>query len=97
VADAIPFFERHLLRESLPVLASPRGRRGSRLLPHPLYQVDLDQTLGVTGLPCRSPYKNLVFAGREVIPGLGIEGEFHAGLQAAAAAQELLGKKDGFR
>jgi phytoene dehydrogenase-like protein len=97
VAEAIPFFERHLLRESLPVLASPRGRRGSRLLPHPLYQVDLDQTLGVTGLPYRSPYKNLVFAGREVIPGLGVEGEFHAGIQAAAAAQELLGKKDGFR
>ena len=57
----------------------------------------LDQTLGITGLPCRSPYKNLVFAGREVVPGLGLEGEFHAGLQAAAAAQELLGKKDRFR
>lgn len=97
VADAIPFFERHLLRESLPVLASARSRRGARVLPHPLYQVELDQTLGVTGLPCRAPYKNLIFAGREVIPGLGIEGEFHAGIQAAAATQLLLGKKDGFR
>lgn len=97
VADAIPFFERHLVRESLPALASPREGRGSRLLPHPLYQVELDQALGVTGLPCRSPYKNLVFAGREVVPGLGLEGEFHAGLQAAAAAQELLGRKDLLR
>jgi hypothetical protein len=35
-----------------------------------------------------------VFAGREVIPGLGLEGEFHAGLQAAGVAQELLGKKE---
>lgn len=94
VADAIPFFERHLVRESLPVLAAPKERRGSRLLPHPLYQVDLEKTLGVTGLPCRSPYRNVVFAGREVVPGLGLEGEFHAGVQAAAAAQELLGKKD---
>jgi len=94
VADAVPFFERHLLRESLPVLAAPKERRGSRLLPHPLYEVTLEQALGVTGLPCRSPYKNLVFAGREVIPGLGLEGEFHAGMQAASAAQELLGKKE---
>ncbi len=97
VADAVPFFERHLLRESLPVLAAPKQRRGSRLLPHPLYEVELEQAFGVTALPCRSPYKNLVFAGREVIPGLGLEGEFHAGVQAAAAAQELLGKKDLLR
>jgi phytoene dehydrogenase-like protein len=97
VADAVPFFERHLVRESLPVLAAPKGRRGSRLLPHPLYEVTLDQALGVTGLPVRSPYKNLVFAGREVVPGLGLEGEFHAGVQAAAAAQEMLGKKELLR
>jgi phytoene dehydrogenase-like protein len=97
VADAVPFFERHLLRESLPVLASPRERRGSRLLPHPLYEVALEQALGVTGFPVRSPYKNLVFAGREVVPGLGIEGEFHAGVQAAAVAQELLGRKESMR
>ena len=94
MADAIPFFERHLVRESVPVLAAPKERRGSRLLPHPLYEVDLEKTLGVTGLPCRSPYRNLVFAGREVVPGLGLEGEFHAGLQAAGAAQELLGRKE---
>ncbi len=94
VADAVPFFERHLVRESLPILAAPKETRGSRLLPHPLYDVQLEQTLSVTGLPCRSPYKNLVFAGREVIPGLGLEGEFHAGLQAAGVAQELLGRKE---
>ncbi len=96
VSEAVPFFERHLLRESMPVLAAA-GRRGSRLLPHPLYEVGLEQTLGITGLPCRSPYRNLVFAGREVVPGLGLEGEFHAGVQAAAAAQEILGRKDTLR
>ena len=32
-------------------------------------------------------------AGREVVPGFGIEGEFHAGLQAAPAAGRLLGAK----
>ncbi len=92
VSDAIPFFERHLVRESVPAVSAPREPRGSRLLPHPLYRVELEQTLGVTGLPCHAPYKNVVVAGREVVPGLGLEGEFHAGVQAAAAAQELLGK-----
>lgn len=96
VADAVPFVERHLVHESLPALSSSK-HRGSRLLPHPLYRVDLEQTLGVTGLPSQSPYKNLLFAGREVVPGLGLEGEFHAGLQAAAEAQQILGKKDLLR
>ncbi len=97
VADAVPFFERHLLRESVPMLSAPKEGRGSRLLPHPLYAVESERALGVTGLAPRSPYKNLLFAGREVVPGLGIEGEFHAGVQAAALAQELLGKKEILR
>ncbi|MBI5070316.1 MAG: phytoene dehydrogenase [Deltaproteobacteria bacterium] len=94
VSELLPFFEGHVLLESMPLLAAPRERRGSRLMPHPLYEVGLPRTLGVTGLPTRSPWKNLIFAGREVVPGLGVEGEFHAGLQAAAAAERLLGKKD---
>ena len=92
VADAIPFFERHLVRESVPDVSSPREPRGSRLLSHPLYEIGAEQTLGVSGLPCHTPYRNLFLAGREVVPGLGLEGEFHAGVQAAAAAQEALGK-----
>jgi len=94
VAELLPYFERHVLLESMPLLAAPRERRGSRLMPHPLYEVGLSQTLGVTGLPTRSPWKNLLFAGREVVPGLGVEGEFHAGVQAAAAAERLLGRRD---
>ena len=96
VADAVPFFERHLVAESVPaVAAAANGRaRGSRLLPHPLYRVTLDSTLGVTGLPVRAPYRNLFFAGREVVPGLGIEGEFHAGLQAANVVGALLGRRE---
>jgi len=93
LGEVLPFFERHVVHQSLPAIAAARQRRGSRLMPHPLYEVDLPQTLGVTGLPTRSPWKNLLFAGREVVPGLGIEGEFHAGLQAAAAAGRLLGAK----
>lgn len=91
VADAIPFFERHLVAESVPMLAGA----GRRPPVHPLYAVgDLDPTLGVTGLPVRGPVKNLFFAGREVLPGLGLEGEFYAGIEAAGHVAAALGRKE---
>lgn len=92
VADAIPFFERHLVVESAPVLASHDG--ADLAVAHPLYAVEEEDPLGVAGLPVRGPWKNLFFAGREVIPGLGVEGEFYAGIQAAAHVAALLGRKD---
>jgi hypothetical protein len=95
VADAIPFFERHLVAESIPVLhAPPEYQQGVRLLAQPLYATDLDSTLGVTGLPVRAPWRNAFFAGREVVPGLGLEGEFFAGIQAAGHVAAALGRKD---
>ncbi|MGC3997043.1 MAG: phytoene dehydrogenase [Anaeromyxobacter sp.] len=95
VADAIPFFERHQVGESIPLLqAPPEHRRGLRLLAHPLYAAELDTTLGLTGLPVRGPWKNVFFAGREVVPGLGLEGEFFAGVQAAGHVAAALGRKD---
>jgi FAD dependent oxidoreductase len=75
---ALPYLDRHLLHGSGPVLA-----------PHLL--VAADPAAGVAGLPVRSPWKNLLLCGREVVPGLGMEGELYAGLQAAAQAAALLG------
>lgn len=94
IADAIPFFERHLVVESVPALAADRAE-----LPpdHPLYAAQEGDRLGVAGLPVRGPWKNLFFAGREVVPGLGIEGEFYAGIQAAGHVAALLGRKDVLR
>lgn len=92
VADAIPFFERHLVAESAPLLADVA--RANLPPVHPLYAGDLESTLGVTGLPVRGPWKNLFFAGREVLPGLGLEGEFYAGIQAAGHVSAALGRKD---
>ncbi|HET6438065.1 MAG TPA: NAD(P)-binding protein [Anaeromyxobacter sp.] len=95
VADAIPFFERHLLSESAPVLnAPPDLQEGVRLLSQPLYETSLEGILGVTGLPVRAPWRNAFFAGREVVPGLGLEGEFFAGIQAAGHVIAALGRKD---
>jgi hypothetical protein len=95
VADAIPFFERHLVAESAPLLADPS--RAALPPVHPLYQGDADDRLGISALPVRGPWKNLFFAGREVVPGLGVEGEFHAGIQAAGHVAALLGRKNVLR
>lgn len=95
VADAIPFFERHLVSESAPLIKAEHAAELSAA--HPLYETPDDSALGVAGVPVRSAFKNVFFAGREVIPGLGLEGEFYAGIQAAAHVAQALGRKDVLR
>ncbi|HEY7725015.1 MAG TPA: phytoene dehydrogenase, partial [Anaeromyxobacteraceae bacterium] len=93
LSELLPFLDRQVVLESVPAQAAPSGRRGSRLAVHPLLEVAAPGALGVAGLPVESPWPNLLFAGREVVPGLGLEGEFHAGLAAAEAAERLLGRR----
>ncbi len=95
VADAIPFFERHLVAESVPLVGDPV--RADLPPVHPLYESDVEEPLGIAALSPRGPWKNLFFAGREVVPGLGVEGEFYAGIQAAGHVAALLGRKDVLR
>jgi hypothetical protein len=95
VGDAIPFFERHLVAESSPLLAEPERAAMSQV--HALYQAEEEDALGVAGLSVRSPWRNLLLAGREVVPGLGIEGEFYAGIQAAGHVAAILGAKETLR
>lgn len=93
VEEFLPFFGQRVVHESVPLLAASGQRRGSRLLAHPLYRAGSGQVLGVSGLPTRSALPNLFFAGREVVPGLGLEGEFHAALEAADRVEAYLGRK----
>jgi hypothetical protein len=92
-AEYLPFVDRHVLLESSPHLQDARGL-ASRLRLHPLMEVGLPRQLGVTGLPPRPPCKNLVLASRDVLPGLGLEGEFLAGARAAEIVQKSLPKKE---
>jgi len=88
----MPFVRERATLVSAPYLDAG-GVRGSRLLPHPLYEFDAEPILGVTGLPQRTPVKNLFLASREVLPGLGLEGEILAGVRAARLVQGALNKK----
>jgi phytoene dehydrogenase-like protein len=89
----MPFTAGHRLHRSVVALDAGSVRAG-RLLPHPLFALEGDAALGVGGLKQRTPLKNLLLAGREVLPGLGLEGEVLAGVRAAGLVQELLQKKD---
>ncbi len=91
--EIAPFLEPCVIGRSLPMLDA-KGARGSRLAPHPLVEIADRAFLGVTGLPHRTRCKNLFLASREVIPGLGIEGELIAGERAASLVQALLHKHD---
>jgi hypothetical protein len=92
----MPFSRKHLLLSSAPYLHAG-GVRGSRLLPHPLLEVIPDSTLGIGCLPLRTSVKNLFLASREVLPGLGLEGEVLAGLRAASTVQWAVHKSDPLR
>jgi hypothetical protein len=94
LATAIPFFDRHVVFESIPSLVAAGEGEPFRDAADPLYAPLEGSALGVSGLPVQGPYKNLVLANRSVLPGLGIEGEIYAGIQAAAHAAAALGFKD---
>jgi hypothetical protein len=79
--EVLPFHGRHLVHEHAPAPA-PWALAASG-----------EPAMGVGGLPCRTAWKNLFLAGREVLPGLGAEGELYAAVQAAAHAAMALGEK----
>lgn len=89
----MPFTRDHLLLASAPYLHA-EVVRSNRLVPHPLSHIEAEQILGVEGLRQRTPIKNLFLANREVLPGLGMEGELLAGIRAARLVQAGLHRHD---
>lgn len=93
LSGLMPFAKNRVLMRSAPYLDAG-GVRGSRLLPHPLLTIETETLLGVEGLNQRTAAKNLVLASREVLPGLGLEGELLAGIRAARLVHDSLKKRD---
>jgi phytoene dehydrogenase-like protein len=92
--EAIPFFDRHLIHESVPTLVGAGDGEPFADGADPIYEPLEGAALGVCGLPLQGPFKNLFHASRDVLPGLGLEGEIYAGIEAAAHAAAALGEKD---
>jgi hypothetical protein len=86
--DVLPFTRPHLVFESTPWRDAPDVRDGV-VEPLPTYEV-ADSILGVTGLSTKSPWPRLFTTSREVLPGLGLEGEAIASMRAVWAVERLL-------
>ncbi len=91
---AIPFVDRHVVFESVPTLVGAGEGEPFPDVADPLHAPLEEAALGVAGLPLKGPFGNLFLASRDVLPGLGLEGEIFAGIEAAAHAASALGKKN---
>ena len=89
----LPFLGHHVALESSPQLSAHDAGGTTRRL-HPRLEIARLRQLGVTGLGPRSVLKNVVLASHEVLPGLGLEGQFLSGLGAAGIVQRMVKKAD---
>jgi glycine/D-amino acid oxidase-like deaminating enzyme len=88
--ETLPFTQKHVQASSPVWLDCPSVERGT-FEPWPLYEV-ADRALGVAGLSVRSPLSRLLCGSRQVLPGLGLEGEVLAARQATALICKRLKK-----
>lgn len=106
----VPFLERHLvavdsphdgrklqdLRSGREVTIKDKWARHPGRMPT-VSRVGVPGPLDVTGLPHRTGLKNLVLACRQVVPGLGLEGEFLTAWGAASIITRADRRKLRFR
>jgi hypothetical protein len=96
VKDVLPFSRRHVTLTSSPWTDSPRVVAGDSE-PWPTFDLPSTSVLGVTGLTTTTPWPHLFVASRQVLPGLGLEGEALAAQRAVAAVEKLIKRKDPLR
>jgi hypothetical protein len=98
----LPFVDRHLLLVHSPHDGiAPEGVDGERgpapapLAMEPIWAMPKnDRPLGFCGLPHGTGIKHLLLASRQVLPGLGVEGELAAGWAAARLVLQTERKRD---
>lgn len=93
LARVMPFTRAHFTLESTPWIDAPAIVEG-RAEVHPLFTLPPDAWLGVTALATSSPWKRVLFANRQVLPGLGFEGEVLAAQRAVKLVELSLKKND---
>lgn len=95
----MPFFSEHVLLAHSPHEAVPAEgghadlELDSPIPPQPVWKSSLESYLGVSAVPYMVGVKHLTVASTQVLPGLGLEGDFAAGWCAAKIACAAAGKK----
>lgn len=92
VRDVFPFTRAHVIVTSSPWTDVPAIVSGLAE-PWPTFELGEASTLGISGLTTVTPWSRLFNASRQVLPGLGLEGEALAARRAIAAVEKLLLKK----
>ena len=93
VDGVMPFTRSHAKLQSSAWMDAPRVVAGA-FEPLPLMPSVEESVLGVSALTLSSPYQRLLFANRQVLPGLGFEGEVLTALRAVRLIERVLHKND---
>ena len=97
--SVMPFFSEHIILAHSPHEAVPAEGSNDKfeldapLPPQPIWRSSLESYLGVSALPYSIGLKHLSVASTQVLPGLGLEGDFAVGWCAARLACTAAGKK----
>lgn len=93
LAKVMPFTKPHVTLESTPWLDAPHVVAGRGEVA-PLFQLGPEAWLGSVGHTTSSPWKRVLLASRQVLPGLGFEGEVLAAIRAVKKLELALHKND---
>ena len=88
----MPFSLAQRVARSVPLVDGPGALAGAG--PQLIYGAVEGSATGLEGLGVRTPARRVLFAGREAMLGLGLEGELLAGARAAAVVHEAVRKRD---
>jgi hypothetical protein len=98
IQSLLPFLSRHLAHVDVPWEDGESS--GETVRPsgemQEIYAWDGPSPLGIVALPLRTPLRNVVLANRQVLPALGLEGEFLVGAAAARLLHTAKEKKSWF-
>jgi hypothetical protein len=102
LGDLLPFVDRHLLAIHSPHDGLPPEIEGSTdgeaapapITPEPVWSMPGQRTLGICGIPHATGVKHLLLASRQILPGLGLEGELTTGWGAARLVLQTEKKRD---
>jgi phytoene dehydrogenase-like protein len=97
LTQVAPFIQDHIVASSFSRAVdhlSASDKRDTRsLLVQPGYAPQTSAPLGIVGRNLRTRFKNLLHVGKDVLPGLGVEGEYLTGQAAAEQLQKLAKRK----
>jgi hypothetical protein len=102
--QVMPFLDDHLVSWWMPLGpltaaaadltpkgTAPRNNAGMTWHLQPLYRPKLLQGMGLMGRSVQTPFQNLLRCGRDVLPGLGLEGEYMTAGHVAQWLQQAVG------